>query len=419
MQPLESYNLFAPETAENPFEYYAALRSQAPVYKMPIGMWIVSTHALCLEAMLDPETWSSRFIQAMGLPTGAAEGGEDAPPIVGPTTLLSNDPPSHTYFRKLVNKAFSPNRVKKISASIEQISTDLISKFETTGKVEIVEQFAIPLPLTVIADQLGVPRADLASFKKWSDASVVPISGMATPEQLVESVKLTQELQAYFIDRIEERRVDRKDDMLSDLVHARLDGERPLENLEIVSVLMQFLVAGNETTTNLLGAALQFLLQNPAELAKLSADRDLLPNAIEEAIRLETPVCGMWRVPTRDAKLGGQEIPKGAMVMLRYAAANRDEAVFEDAEAFKIDRPNAKEHLGFGMGIHFCPGAALAREEARIGIGMILDRLPNLRLAAGNDFTHQPSMLLRGLKKLSLEFDPLPEVQATRSREEA
>jgi cytochrome P450 len=407
MQALESYNLFAPETAEDPFAYYAALRAQAPVYRMPIGMWIVSTHALCLEAMLDPEAYSSKFIQAMGLPDGGSDDDADSGmPVVGPTTLLANDPPSHTYFRKLVNKAFSPNRVKKISDAIEQISTDLIAKFEKTGRLEAVKDFAIPLPLTVIADQLGVPRENLANFKKWSDASVVPISGMATPEQLVESVKLTQELQAYFVERIEERRAAPSDDMLSDLVYARLDGERPLENSEIVSLLMQFLVAGNETTTNLIAAALQFLLQNPAEFAKLEADRGLLPNAIEEAIRLETPVCGMWRVTTREVSLGGQEIPSGAMVMLRYASANRDETIFEDAETFKINRGNAKEHLGFGMGIHYCPGAALAREEARIGLGMLLDRLPNLRLAAGNDFSHQPSMLLRGLKKLDLEFDP-------------
>jgi cytochrome P450 len=407
MQALESYNLFAPETAENPFEYYAALREQAPVYQMPIGMWIVSTHALCLEAILDPAAYSSKFLQAMGLPnTDTGQDPGEAPTVIGPTTLLANDPPSHTYFRKLVNKAFSPNRVKTISASIEQISTDLIAKFEQRGKLEVVEEFAVPLPLTVIADQLGVPRSNLANFKKWSDASVVPISGMATPEQLIESQQLTLELQDYFIERIAERRIEPRDDMLSDLIHAQLEGERPLEDLEIVSLLNQFLVAGNETTTNLIGAALQFLLQNPAELAKLNADPTLLANAIEEAIRMETPVCGMWRVTTREVQLGGQKIPQGAMVMLRYAAANRDEAVFEDGESFHIDRPNAREHLGFGMGIHYCPGAALAREEARIGLGMILERLPKLRLADGNTFAHQPSMLLRGLQRLDLQFDP-------------
>jgi cytochrome P450 len=297
--------------------------------------------------------------------------------------------------------------VKKISHTIEQIADTLIAKIETKGRFEAVSEFAVPLPLTIIADQLGVSRDHLARFKKWSDATVLPLSGMATPEQLLESLESTKELQAYFIERIEERRLERRDDMLSDLVYAQLDGERPLDNREIVSVLLQFLVAGNETTTNLLAAWLQFALQNPAEFAKVQADRTVLPNSIEEAVRLETPVSGMWRVTTRDVKLGDQEIPKGAMVMLRYASANRDEAIFEDGEAFKADRPNAREHLGFGMGVHYCPGAALAREEARIGLGMILDRLPNLRLAEGNDFAHHPSMLLRGLKKLNLEFDPL------------
>jgi cytochrome P450 len=408
MKPLESYNLFEPAVAENPFAYYAALRNRAPVYKMPSGMWIVSSHRHCLEAMRDTESFSSKFIQAMGLPGSDVQAGDmDEAAIVGPSTLLSNDPPSHTHFRKLVNKAFSPNRVKKISCSIEQIADALIAKIETKDRFDAIPEFAVPLPLTVIADQLGVPRHDLDRFKMWSDAAVLPLSGMATTEQLLESLELTKELQAYFIERIEERRLERRDDMLSDLVYARLDGERPLENLEIVSVLLQFLVAGNETTTNLLAAWLMYALQSPAELAKVQADRTLLPNSIEEAVRLETPVSGMWRVTTRDLMLGDQEIPKGAMVMLRYASANRDEAIFEDSETFKADRPNARDHLGFGMGVHYCPGAALAREEARIGLGMILDRLPSLRLAEDNDFAHHTSMLLRGLKKLNLEFDPV------------
>lgn len=408
MNPLESYNLFDPAVAESPFAYYSELRRRAPVYKMPLGMWIVSSHALCLEAIRNVEAFSSRFMGGASLPGTAAKPGEiDEAVVIGPSTLLANDPPSHTHFRKLVNKAFSPNRVKKISHSIEEIAEALIRKIEKKGAFEAVSEFAVPLPLTVIADQLGVSRDDLARFKRWSDASVLPISGMATPEQLEEALKLTKELQAYFLERIAERREERRDDMLSDLVYARLDGERPLADLEIVSVLLQFLVAGNETTTNLLAAWLQFALQNPEELAKVGADRSLLRNSIEEAVRMETPVSGMWRVTTRDVTLGAETIPKGAMVMLRYAAANRDEAVFEEPESFKVDRENAREHLGFGMGVHYCPGASLAREEARIGIGMILDRLPGLRLAEGNDFAHHPSMLLRGLKRLELEFDPV------------
>jgi cytochrome P450 len=400
MQPLESYNLLDPETVENPFEYYTALRERAPVYKMPSGMWIVSTYALCLEAIRDYEAFSSQFIQKM---SGGAAGRDGN--ILGPETLLSNDPPSHTYFRKLVNKAFSPARVKKLSASIRVIAEDLVAKLEGTGRFDAVSDYAVPLPLTVIADQLGVPRRNLAEFKRWSDATIVPIGGMATPEQLIESLKLTEELKSYLGERCKERMADRKDDMLSDLVHAEVDGERAAEIKEVVSILQQFLVAGNETTTNLIAATLQFLLQHPDQLALVQKDRGLLPNAVEEALRLETPTSGMWRVTTRDVELGGETIPEGSMVMLRYAAANRDEAVFKDAESFDVRRENAREHLAFGMGIHFCPGASLAREETRIGVELILDRMPGLRLAPGNDFSHHPNMLLRGLKRLDLEFD--------------
>jgi len=400
MQPLESYNLLDPATVENPFEYYAALRERAPVYKMPSGMWIVSSYALCLEAIRDYEAFSSQFIQKM---SGGAAGRDGN--ILGPETLLSNDPPSHTYFRKLVNKAFSPARVKKLSASIRVIAEDLVGKLERTGRFDAVADYAVPLPLTVIADQLGVPRRNLAEFKRWSDATIVPIGGMATPEQLIESVKLTEELKSYLAERCKERLADRKDDMLSDLVHAEVDGERAAEIKEVVSILQQFLVAGNETTTNLIAATLQFLLQHPDQLALVQEDRGLLPNAVEEALRLETPTSGMWRVATRDVELGGELIPEGSMVMLRYAAANRDEAVFKDGEAFDVRRENAREHLAFGMGIHFCPGASLAREETRIGVELILDRMPGLRLAPGNDFAHHPNMLLRGLKRLDVEFD--------------
>jgi cytochrome P450 len=401
MKPIESYSLFDPETAENPFEYYRVLREQAPVYEMPAGGFIVSTHDLCLEAIRDYESFSSKFLQKM---SGGALGADGN--LAGPETLLSNDPPEHTYFRKLVNKAFSPQRVKKLSQSIRVIADDLMDKLVAgNGRFDVVADYSVPLPLTVIADQLGVPRTHLAEFKRWSDATIVPIGGLATPEQIIESLKLVEELKSYLADRSRERLADPKDDMLSDLVHAEVDGEREIEIREVVSLLQQFLVAGNETTTNLIAAAIQFLLQNPDQLAKVRADRSLIPNAVEEALRLETPTCGMWRVATRDVELGGQAIPEGSMVMLRYAAANRDEAVFPSADAFDVDRPNLREHLSFGMGVHFCPGAALAREETAIAIELALDNLPGLRLAPGNDFAHHRSMLLRGLVRLDVEWD--------------
>jgi len=305
-----------------------------------------------------------------------------------------------------VNKTFSPTRVKKMLASIEKITSDLIDAILAgPSRFDVVTDFAIPLPLTVIADQLGVPRADMANFKAWSDATVVPIGGMATPEQLIESLQLVEQLKVYLAERCREAKAAPRDDMISDLITSDVDGERPIEEKEVISLLQQFLVAGNETTTNLIGATLMFLFQNPKEFEKLKANPTLLTNAIEEALRLETPTSGMWRVATRDTELGGVAIPEGSMIMLRYAAANRDEALFDDPDTFVIDRPNAKDHIAFGMGIHFCPGAALAREETRIGLEQIFERLPNLRLAPGNDFKHHPSVLLRGLVRLDLEYD--------------
>jgi len=401
MQSIESYNLFEHETANDPFEYYSVLREQAPVYKMPIGMWIVSTHALCVEALRDHESFSSKFFQKMSGGAMTADGD-----LLGPETLISNDPPSHTFYRKLVNKAFSPNRVKKLSGAIREIAEDLVAMLERApGRFDAVADFTVPLPLTVIADQIGVPRSNLALFKKWSDATIVPVGGMATPEELIASLKLTEDLKAYLTERCNERIADPQDDMLSDLVTAEIEGERAIEVREVVSIIQQFLVAGNETTTNLIAATMQLLLQNPDQLELVLSDRERVPDAIEEALRLEAPVAGMWRVAARDVELGGELIPEGSMVMLRYASANRDEAVFENAEVFDMDRENLREHLSFGKGVHFCPGAALAREESRIGVSLLLDRLPGLRLAPGNEFVHHPNALLRGLKRLDLEFD--------------
>jgi cytochrome P450 len=417
MNDLDQYSLFDPEVVENPFAYYALLREQAPVHRTSMGFYLVSTHALCVEAMRDPEAFSSRFGAAM---SGGASGGasgrassgkggrargriEEAPlPVTD--TLLTNDPPSHTRFRKLVNKAFSPARVQRMDSYVSDTASDLIDGFSERRELELVERFAVPLPLTVIADQLGVPRADMGDFKKWSDASVAPLGGMISEQEQVECTRLVVELQKYLADRCEERRAKPTDDLLSDLVHASVDGETPLSTAEVISVAQQFLVAGNETTTHLIAASFMYLLADPTQLERLRADPGLTPNAVEETLRCETPVQGMWRVAARDVELGGEKIPKGSFVMLRYAAANRDPAVFSDPERFDVGRENSREHLSFGLGTHFCPGAALARKEAVVGLSLMLDRFPNLRLADGNDFAHHPSMLLRGLKRLDLEL---------------
>ncbi len=407
-ESLAQYNLFDPGVAESPFVYYAALRERAPVYKTPLGFHLVSTYGLCLEAMRDPERFSSRFAAAMGGGMGGASTPSQADlperPIPPTETLLTNDPPSHTRFRKLVNKAFSPARVQRLDAYVNEIARNLIDGFAGQRRIELVEALAVPLPLTVIADQLGVPRSDMADFKRWSDASVAPLGGMISKQEQIECARLVVELQHYLADRADERRQHPTDDLLSDLVHASVDGVSPLSTGEVVSVAQQFLVAGNQTTTHLIAALFMYVLQDEAQLALLRGRPELVANAVEEALRCETPVQGMWRVTTTDVELGGVMLPKGSFVMLRYAAANRDPAVFSDPERFDVQRENAREHLAFGHGIHFCPGAALGRKEAAVALASMLERFPRLALAPGNDFAHHPSMLLRGLRRLDVDL---------------
>ena len=408
MRQLEDYNPFDPEVAESPFEYYAALREQAPVYRTPMGFFMVSTHAMCLAAIRDPKAFSSRFAAAMAGGMGGSDALErdqvEEAPISPTDTLLTNDPPSHTRFRKLVNKAFSPRRVEKMHDYVSQIASDLIDGFEAEDQIDLVPKLAVPLPLTVIADQLGVPRSDMGDFKKWSDASVAPLGGIVSREEQIECARLVVELQKYLLARAAERRIEPTDDLLSDMVHASVDGETSLTDAEVVSIAQQFLVAGNETSTNLIAGALMFLLQDGEQWAKLKARPELVPNAVEEALRCETPVQGMWRVAACDTELGGVAIPKGSFMMLRYAAANRDPAVFSNPDHFDVERPNAKEHLSFGQGLHFCPGASLARKEAAVAIQMMIDRFPDLSLTEDNDFRHHPSMLLRGLQRLQVSL---------------
>lgn len=324
------------------------------------------------------------------------------PPV---DTLLTNDPPAHTRYRVLVTKAFSARRVATLEPKVREIAAELVEKFARDGKVELMSQFAVGLPMTVIADALGVPREDMDKFKRWSDDSVAPLGGMISAERQIECTRSIVEFQHYFAAKLEERRVAPRDDLLTDLLNARLEKTSPLNMAEMLSILQQLLVAGNETTTNLIGSAMMLALQHPDQMRSLIDDPTLIGNFIEEALRTESPVQGLFRVTKADTELGGTLIPKMSRVVMMYASGNRDDAQFPDADHFDIRRANARTHLAFGQGIHFCIGAALARLEARVAFEILLARLKNIRFAAGNDFAHTPSFILRGLKALHLEFD--------------
>ncbi len=404
--------LVTPEVLACPYDFYRRVRTEAPVHQTPLGFWLVSRYDDVLSVVRDPERFSSSFSGAFAggrepTPELRAIAAEGYPPA---NTLLTNDPPSHTQFRGLVNKAFTPKRVAQLEGEIRGIANDLIDRWIDTGRVELVSQFAVPLPLTVIADALGVDRADMADFKRWSDDSVAPLSGLLSPERQLECARSRVEMQHYLAARCEERRSEPRDDLLSDLVHARFDGgERAGEQLtmaELLNVIEQLLVAGNETTTKLIAAGMLLLIEHPEQMRRVLADPSLVPNLVEEALRMESPVQMLPRVTTVDVELGGVTIPKGSMVMVMYGCANRDEARFEAADRFDVTRANARTHLAFGQGPHFCVGAALARSEARIAFELLLSRAHDWALDASvaEPLHRELSMTLRGLDALHLTF---------------
>ncbi|MCX6529316.1 MAG: cytochrome P450 [Actinobacteria bacterium] len=405
-------NMVSPEVLECPYPYYERVREEAPVHQTPLGFWAVSRYEDVLSVVRNPEMFSS-LAQSNSFvtppPPEVIEIAKQGYPRVN--TLLSNDPPSHTQFRNLVNKAFLPKRVAQLEDSIRKIANDLIDAFINDGKVDLVEQFAVGVPLTVIADALGVDRADMPKFKKWSDDSVAPLSGMLTPERQIECAHSRIEFQKYMVDRVREREENLRDDLLSDLVQARFDsGERAGEGMtmaEMLDVIAQLLVAGNETTTKLIAAATLMLVENPEQMAKVRADHSLIPNLVEEALRMEAPVQMLPRFTKDDVEVGGVVIPKGSVVMAMYGCANRDGGKYPNPDMFDIERDNARTQLAFGQGPHFCVGAALARSEARIAFELLLSRLNNIALANVDMPTHRElSMTLRGLTNLHLTFTP-------------
>jgi cytochrome P450 len=405
---------FDPAVLESPWEYYRQLRREAPVFRDPFtGIFHVASYELVLEALRDPETWSNRFAPAMGGGAAAELAGDPelaamaqkSYPAVD--TMLTADPPEHKRFRGLVNKAFTPRRVDGLEPGIATLADALIDGFEADGRFEVLSQFSVLLPLSVIADQLGVPRADLPKFKRWTDGFTAQLSGLAQGEHMREAVRRIFEFQQYFAARVEQARENPREDIISDLVRARLEGERPLDMPETLSILQQLLVAGNDTTASAIAEGLLLFVRNPAELARLRDDPSWLPNCVEEVLRLATPTTSMWRKAKRDARLGGVAVPAGSMLLLRFASANRDEARFPDPDRFDVRRANAAEHLAFGHGIHFCLGAMLARREMLVAFRALLARLDGFRLAPGHgEPRHKPSVLLRGLAELHLEFEP-------------
>lgn len=411
MNDIAAGSFFEPQVIADPFDYYRAWMPKSPVVQLSEGMFLVLSYDLCSQATGDVETFSNNF---QGTLSGAmAEDGDvaailaDGWPQVD--TLLTADPPTHTRFRKLVNLAFSMKRVAAIEENMRGVVIDLIDKMAAKGEADFVRDFGIPLPVAMIASQIGMTNDDLDKVKRWSDAFVDRLGRMIPKDRELECAREVVEFQHFVKAKIDERRANRTEDLLSDLVYAEVDGERPLEDAEILSIMQQLMVAGNETTTSALAGGLLQLIENPDQMAKAVAavdednERTIL-NLVEEVLRTESPTAGMWRMVLKDTELGGVAIPKGAMVQLRYAAANRDPAKYPDPDRFDIERSNARSHLAFGKGIHMCVGNMLSRKEMAVAYTELLKRLTDFRVADGHQPSWPPNMLLRGLTTLPINF---------------
>lgn len=414
-RPLSEINAFDPNLLQDPYPYYARLRDEAPVFRDPkTGIVSVSTYDLIHKVNTLPNIFSNNFSEQLRSGSTNQIDPEElailGKGVIVVNTMLTADPPAHTRYRKLAMKAFSYKRVEQMGDYVADVTNALIDRFAKDGHVEFKKGFANHLPMTVIADALGVPRADMDRFRLWSDAFVTQLGGLADKAARIDAAHKIVEFQQYFIEKIEEKRAHPTEDVISDLVHADLSEEgdpRKMTYAELLSILQQLLVAGNETTAHSLTAGMYYLLSNPDQLAKLRAEPSLIPNFVEETLRYLTPTNNMWRVATQDTEIGGVPIRKNELILLRYGSGNRDEAHFPHADAFDIARENAKTHLAFGVGIHTCLGAQLARKEMVTAFPIILRRLRNIKLAPGkNSFRYDPNILLRGVLELHITFDP-------------
>jgi cytochrome P450 len=450
-ETLAGFDPFAEQVIADPVPWYALMRKEQPVFRVPgAGFYLVTRYEDVVAAVRDTETFSNRFTSpGLALGRGSPAIQEELNAILAggyprTPTLLTNDPPAHTRFRRLVSRAFTPRRVSSWAGAIDRLSDELIGTFAGRGSVELVAEFAVPLPIGVIADALGVPRDMQPTFRKWTDDSTDLIGADVTDERRLDAARGLVEFQTYFAAELADRRRSPRDDFLTDLLQAgevhlppprdagevhpppprdagevhlppptdsgdeaTLDDIRPLDTPEMLSILHQLLVAGNETTTTLLAESMRLLVASPSDYRRVAADGDGSYTAavVEEALRLCAPAQGMFRVVTRDTVLGGVELPAGATAILMYASANRDEAQWPDPDSFCPGRDGVRHHLSFGSGIHFCVGAALSRAEAQAALPRLCRALPDARLAT-DTLDYKPSFVLRGLRSLALTFTP-------------
>lgn len=411
-------NLFDPAVQRCPYDAYRTLRDEAPVYRIPgTEIFVVSRYEDVRRVLMDPQAFPSSAAEGRFRASDAdAERGRKVAERfaekgwVPAATLNGRDDPEHKQMRAMFNEAFRPSRIKEIDPKVERLAYDLIDGFVADGHCEWVSRFCIPLPLYIIGEQMGADPEDIWRIKGWTEAFFHRISFMLPEERHMEMVDREIEAQHYFQPIFERLRQQPDGSLISALVNTVVEEwGRTLTDSELHAEMMaDTFVGGSETTTNALAAGMKLLIENKDVWHRLRSDPDrYLKTFVEEVVRLESPVQSLMRFVADDIELGGVTIPAGAMVNVRFAAANRDERQFDCPDKLDLDRPKAGSHMGFGSGTHHCLGAPLARRELTWGFMAVIDRFEDMWFAEGkNDFDYHPHFLLRSLKQLHIEFEP-------------
>lgn len=389
------------EYAVAPQNIWQGLRESDPVfYSQEYGFWVISKHADILEMLKDPQTYSSSFGPSAGL--NAEEGVDDSG--VGFLPLLSTDPPEHTRLRSIFAKAFTPKRIAEMEPTINRIAKELIDnlrqKIEKGESIDFVEDYASPLPVFTIAMMMGIPLSERHRLKMWSDSMAIGTGDTYSAEQQANS---QQEMATALKEIVERARENPQEDTLIAAMLQATDDEDKLTEDELHGLCKLLWIAGNETTTNLISNSIVFLKDNTPVLDEIRANKSLIPEFVEEMLRYDGPVTGLFRTATRDIEFRGQQISKGDAIWLLFSSGNLDSDNYVNADKFDLHRKQ-KDHLALGKGIHFCMGSVLARLEARIAFEWIVDFLPycHLQFEQGKRI---PVPILRGWLKMPMTVD--------------
>lgn len=396
-------DLSSPEFKKNAHEIYKQLRKDDPLHEitMPDGQraWLTTRYDDAVQTLKDNERFTKN-LRSLSPEDYAAFMPEKEMDLIS-RQMLSTDPPDHTRLRSIVSKAFSPQMIEEMREEIQRITDDLIDRIQEKGSMEVIEDFAFPLPIIVISQMMGIPEDDHYLFKKWSNDFIESANNR---EKMKDAFPSIQAFGIYIEELIAERRKNPGSDLISMLIHAHDSGDK-LTTEELSSTIWLLIVAGHETTVNLIGNGLLALLENPDQMRLWQSDQTLTSSGIEELLRYYSPVeIATARWASRDFSWHGKNVSKGDLIFVGLAAANRDSEQFEDPDRLDITRMKNK-HIAFGNGIHFCLGAPLARLEGKIALSTLIRRLPNLQIdTASEEFKWHSGILMRGLERFPVTF---------------